>query len=39
MPVSLLYDLIGIEQIKMEGLRYSKPMTEQEKLREILDMK
>jgi len=39
MPVSLLYDLIAIEQIKMEGYSYQKPMTEQEKLRQILDMK
>ena len=39
MPVSLLYDLISIEMIKMEGLEYKKPINEAEELRKVLNMR
>lgn len=36
MPLSRLLDLIAIQQIKEEGHRYRRPMSNQEELAEIL---
>lgn len=38
-PLSELLDLIAVNQIKMEGFRYQRPMTEEEKLDEILKLR
>ena len=39
LPLSELFDLIAVNQIKMEGFRYQRPMTEEEKLDEILKLR
>lgn len=39
MPLCELLDLICIEQIKTEGYRYKKPMTQREQLMEILNVR
>ena len=39
MPMCELLDLIAVEQIKTEGYRYKKPMSQQQELFEILRMR
>jgi len=39
MPMCELLDLIAVEQIKTEGYRYKKPMSQQQELMEILSMR
>lgn len=39
MPMCELLDLIAVEQIKTEGYRYKKPMSQRQELMEILSMR
>lgn len=38
-PLSLLLDLISIEQIKREGARYRRPMTDADEWNELIRLR
>lgn len=38
-PLSELFDLIAVNQIKVEGFKYRQPMTEEEELDKVLSLR